>query len=63
LPVIAIVGSREISLNEASEAGIDTVIEIQTKAMPLKEAMENTATLAVLAGEKAMQAFLAGYYE
>ena len=61
LPVIAIVGSREISLDEASKAGIDLVLEFVNELVSLKQAMENTPTLAQLAGEDAIKAYLLSF--
>jgi glycerate kinase len=58
LPVIAIVGSRDINLDEVHKAGIDLVLDIINAPMSLKEAMENTPALAQLAGENAIRAYL-----
>lgn len=60
LPVIAIVGSREIELEAASKAGIDLVLELVNSSVSLAEAMHNTPRLARLAGENAMHAYLSG---
>jgi len=60
LPVIAIVGSREIEHDKARVAGFDLVLELLQKPMSLREAMDNTPTLARLAGAKAITAFLSG---
>ena len=51
LPVIAIVGSREISLLEASKAGIDLVLEFVNESVSLEQAMENTPTSGATGGE------------
>lgn len=58
LPVIAIVGSRDINLDEVQKAGIDLVLELMHAPMSLKQAMENTPALAKLAGENAINAYL-----
>ena len=60
LPVIAIVGSRDIDLERVNKAGIDLVLELIKESISVKEAMEKTSTLAQLAGENAMRAYVSG---
>ncbi len=57
LPVIAIVGSQEISLEEASKKGIDLVLEFVNESTSLQEAIAKTPELARLTGQNAMEAY------
>lgn len=58
LPVIAIVGSCELSPSAVSEAGIDLVLDLIKEPASLEQAMRSTARLARQAGENAMRALL-----
>ncbi|MEA4812948.1 MAG: glycerate kinase [Anaerolineaceae bacterium] len=57
LPVIAIVGSRALNLDEAYKAGVDLVIDLIHEPMTLQQAMQQTPQLARLAGENALKAY------
>lgn len=60
IPVIAIVGSSSLELNEVYENGIDLILDIINEPMELKYAIENVEKLLESAGEKAIRAYLLG---
>lgn len=57
IPVIAVVGSSDINLDEIYKNGIDLVIDVINEPISLEEAMTNTEKLIEFAGEKAIRAF------
>lgn len=58
LPVIAIVGSSGDDLGPIYETGIDLILDIVNKPMPLAEAIASAETLITNTGESAFRAFL-----
>ena len=60
LPVIAIVGSSALELNEIYENGIDLVLDIINEPMKLEKAMVDVKKLLEFAGEKAIRAYILG---
>ena len=60
LPVIAIVGSSALELDEIYENGVDLVLDIVNEPMNLDKAMNNVRKLMEFAGEKAIRAYSLG---
>ncbi len=60
VPVVAVVGGRESNLSVIYESGIDLVIDIITRPILLKEAMENVEELLIEAGESVYRAYRLG---
>ncbi len=57
LPVIAIVGSSALELEDIYENGIDLVMDIINEPMELEKAMNNVKKLLEFAGNKAIRAY------
>jgi glycerate kinase len=59
-PLLAIVGDIGPGIEKAYDLGIDSIMSTVNKAMPLKEALENSTELLVEAAERAMRMIMIG---
>lgn len=60
LPVIAIVGSSALQLDDIYQNGIDLVLDVINEPMKLEKAMSEVDKLLEFAGEKAIRAYFLG---